>query len=105
TDFGPAALQQHLGTLHGVLIHLETAPLGPDLKPWTEQARWIGAVYESLVQGGMLAIAASKPNPRLRRRLQHAGFAVADHFVPSSPNARKPRMLPIYLARKGKFDS
>ena len=30
------------------------------------------------------------------------GFEVAEFTVPSSPNAKRPRFLPIWLARKGK---
>jgi len=37
------------------------------------------------------------------RRLCRARFNVAEHLTPAAPNARKTRLLPIWLARKGKY--
>jgi hypothetical protein len=50
----------------------------------------------------MLAIGGSRVSRPLTRKLQRAGFEVAEITVPSSPDAKKPRLLPIWLARKGR---
>ncbi len=102
TDPGPSGLIQHAGTLHAILIHLDAAPAAEHNRPWTDDRRWLAAAYESLQTGGLLAIAASRPLPSLTRRLQRAGFDVAEHLAPVAPNARKTRLQPIWLARKGK---
>ena len=93
-------LARHNGTLHAVLIHLDAAPAGPRNRPWTDDPRWLAAAYEALQPGGLLAIAASRPVTGLTRRLQRAGFEVAEHLTPVSPHAKKPRLAPIWLARK-----
>jgi len=95
-----ATLARHDASLHAVLIHLDAAPTGPGNRPWTDDPRWLAAAYNALQPGGMLAIAASRQVPGLRRRLLRAGFEVAEHQSPVSPNARKPRFAPIWLARK-----
>jgi hypothetical protein len=95
-----ATLARHQGSLHAVLIHLDAAPAGPGNRPWTDDPRWLSAAYEALQPGGLLAIAASRKAPGLMRRLLRAGFEVAEHFIPVSPNAKKPRLAPIWLARK-----
>ena len=95
-----ATLARHNGTLHAVLIHLDAAPAGPRNRPWTDEPRWLAAAYEALQPGGLLAIAASRPVATLTRRLQRTGFEVAEHLTPVSPNAKKPRLAPIWLARK-----
>lgn len=102
TDCGPGALIPHSDTLHAILVHLDASPLGPRNRPWVDEKRWVAAAYEALQRGGLLAIAGSRPVPTLTRRLQGSGFEVAEFTVPSSPNAKKPRFLPIWLARKGK---
>ena len=99
-DCGPAALVAREGSLHAILLHIETAPAGDSGKPWTEDPRWLAAAFGALQSGGLLAIAASRPNARLTRSLRRSGFDVAEHSVPSSVHARRPRMLPIWLARK-----
>lgn len=101
-DCGPATLNRHSGTLHAILMHLDASPLGPRNRPWVDERRWVSAAYEALQQGGLLAIAGSRHVANLTRRLQGSGFEVAEFTVPSSPNAKKPRFLPIWLARKGK---
>lgn len=101
-DCGPAGLARHAGLLHAVLIHLDAAPPGPRNRPWVDEKRWLAAAYEALQRGGLLAIAGSRFIPGLTRRLQGVGFEVAEFSIPSSPNAKKPRFLPIWLARKGK---
>jgi spermidine synthase len=100
-DGTPAALARHAGLLHAILLHLDASPTGPGNRPWVDDKRWLAAAYEALQAGGLLAIAASRPVANLTRRLQRAGFQVAEFTVPASPDARKSRLLPIWLARKG----
>lgn len=102
TDNGPSALARQAGTLHAILLHLDASPTGPGNRPWIQDRRWLSAAYESLQAGGLLAIAGSRYLAPITRRLQQAGFQVAEFTVPSSPNAKKPRLLPIWLARKGR---
>jgi spermidine synthase len=101
-DPGPAGLIQHAGSLHAILIHLDASPTTERNRPWVDDRRWLAAAYEALQAGGLLAIAASRPIATLTRRLQRAGFAVAEHLIPVAPNAKKTRLQPIWLARKGK---
>lgn len=95
-----ATLARHAGTLHAVLIHLDAAPASPENRPWPHDNRWLAAAYDALQPGGLLAIAATRPDSKLSRRLQRSGFQVAEHSVPLSPNAKKSRLAPIWLARK-----
>lgn len=101
-DCGPSALIRHAGLLHAILVHLDASPTGPRNRTWVDERRWVSAAYEALQQGGLLAIAGSRHVANLTRRLQGSGFEVAEFTVPSSPNAKRPRFLPIWLARKGK---
>jgi hypothetical protein len=101
-DCGPSALTRQAGLLHAILVHLDASPTGPGNRPWVEDRRWLSAAYEALQAGGLLAIAGSRPIANLTRRLQRSGFEVAEFAVPASPNAKKSRMQPIWLARKGR---
>lgn len=101
-DCGPAGLIRHAGSLHAILLHLDAAPAAPNNKPWVDDRRWLAAAYEALQPGGLLAIAGSRPLASLTRRLQRSGFEVAEFSVPAAPEARKSRLLPVWLARKGK---
>jgi hypothetical protein len=101
-DCSPAALIRQAGLLHAILIHLDAAPAGPGNRPWVDDKRWLAAAYESLQAGGLLAIAGSRPVASLTRKLQRCGFEVAEFTVPASPNAKRSRMQPIWLARKGR---
>ncbi len=103
TDAGTGALHQHVSSLHAVIVHLDASPDGDDGRRLPENPRWLAAAYEALVTGGLLAIGGSRPLPGLYRKLRRQGFDVADHLVPSSLAAKKPRMLPILLARKGRY--
>lgn len=103
TNPGPAGLHAHNGSLHAVIIHLDASPDGEDGRRLPENPRWLAAAYEALISGGLLAIGGTRPLPGLFRKLRRQGFDVADHLVPSSPLAKKPRMLPILLARKGHY--
>ena len=102
TDCGPGGLIKHAGLLHAILVHLDASPTGPRNRTWVDERRWVSAAFEALQPGGLLAIAGSRHVASLTRRLQGSGFEVAEFTVPSSPNAKRPRFLPIWLARKGK---
>jgi len=101
-DCSPASLIRQEGSLHAILLHLDASPTGPRNRTWVDERRWVSAAYEALQAGGLLAIAGSRHVATLTRRLQGSGFEVAEFTVPSSPNAKRPRFLPIWLARKGK---
>jgi spermidine synthase len=101
-DPSPSGLAKHAGSLHAIIIHLDASPTTERNRPWVDDRRWLAAAYEALQAGGLLAIAASRPIPSLTRRLQRCGFAVAEHLIPLAPNAKKTRLQPIWLARKGK---
>jgi spermidine synthase len=101
-DCGPSALTRQAGLLHAILLHLDASPTGSGNRPWVDDRRWLSAAYEALQAGGLLAIASSRPVANLTRRLQRSGFEVAEFTVPASPNAKKSRMQPIWLARKGR---
>lgn len=105
SDAGPGGLHQYAGALNAIIIHLDASPDGDDGRRLPENPRWLAAAYEALITGGLLAIGGTRPLPGLFRKLRRQGFDVADHFVPSSPVAKKPRMLPILLARKGHYRS
>ena len=99
---GPQSLIKHAGLLHAILVHLDASPTGPRNRTWIDERRWVSAAFEALQPGGLLAIAGSRHVANLTRRLQGSGFEVAEFTVPSSPNAKRPRFLPIWLGRKGK---
>ena len=101
-DCSPAALIRQEGSLHAILLHLDASPTGQRNRTWVEERRWVSAAYEAHQQRCLLAIAGSRHVPTLTRRLQGSGFEVAEFTVPSSPKAKRPRFLPIWLARKGK---
>lgn len=101
-DCGPSALTRQAGMLHAILLHLDASPTGPRNRPWVDDRRWLSAAYEALQQGGLLAIAGSRRIENLTRNLQRSGFEVAEFSVPAAPDAKKTRLLPIWLARKGK---
>ena len=102
SDCGPSGLIRHAGLLHAILLHLDAAPTGPRNRPWVDDRRWVSAAYEALQAGGLLAIAGSRHRTNLTRNLQRSGFEVAEFTVPASPDAKKTRLLPIWLARKGR---
>ncbi len=99
----PSSLARMADSLQAILLHLDAAPMGPRNLPWTDDRKWLAAAYESLQSGGLLAIAGSRPNARLYQSLQRAGFEVAEYQVPASPNAKRSRLVPIWLARKGRY--
>ena len=101
-DGSPAALEALQGQLHAILLHLDAAPTGPRNRPWIDDRRWLSAAYEALQPGGLLAIAGSRRTGNVFKTLQKAGFDVAEYDVPASPNAKRARLMPIWLGRKGK---
>jgi hypothetical protein len=101
-DCSAAALTRLAGTLHAILLHLDASPTGPRNRPWVDDRRWVSAAYEALQPGGLLAIAGSRMTPNLTRNLQRSGFEVAEFSIPASPDAKRSRFLPIWLARKGR---
>ena len=101
-DCSPPALTRHAGMLHAILLHLDASPTGPRNRPWVDERRWLTAAFEALQAGGLLAIAGSRYIPNLTRNLQRSGFEVAEFTVPAVPGAKKTRLLPIWLARKGR---
>lgn len=102
SDPGAAALNKQSGCLHAILIHLDSAPLASKQRPFVNDSRWVAATYEALQPGGLLAIASTRKMPTLTRNLERAGYEVVEHLVPASPLAKKPRLLPIWLARKSR---
>ncbi len=102
TDAGPAALNKQSGCLHAIMVHLDTAPLGSRQRLLVNDKRWLSATYEALQPGGLLAIAATRKMPSLTRNLEREGYEVVEHLVPAAPLAKKPRLLPIWLARKSR---
>lgn len=102
-DCGPSALARMADSLHAIMLHLDASPMGPRNRPWVDDRSWVAAAYEALQSGGLLTIGGSRPNPRLGRILQRAGFEVIEHQVPLSPQAKRPRFAPVWLARKGRY--
>lgn len=102
TDPGANTLNKQSGCLHAIMIHLDSAPLGPKGRLLVNDKRWMAATYEALQPGGLLAIASTAKMPTLTRNLEREGYEVVEHLVPASQMARKPRLLPIWLARKSR---
>lgn len=103
-ESGAAGLRRHQGTLHAIIVHRDACPLNDRKQPLCDDPRWLAQAYEALMSGGLLAIGASRPAREMTRRLQRAGFAVAEHLATASPAAKKNRLMPIWLARKGKYE-
>jgi spermidine synthase len=101
-DSGPDALNKQSGCLHAIMIHLDSAPLGPKQRLWVNDKRWLSATYEALQPGGLLAIASTRNIPNLTRNLEREGYEVVEHQVPAVPMAKKTRLVPIWLARKSR---
>jgi len=101
-DIGAQALNKRSGELHAILIHLDSAPLAGKDRALVNDKRWVSSAYQALQPGGLLAIASTTKMPNLTRNLERDGFEVVEHFVPASPLAKKPRFVPIWLARKSR---
>lgn len=59
--------------------------------------------FAALKQGGLLVIAISRPDTRLVRTLQKAGFEVSTEAVPSSHKGKKTNFHTVILGKKGRF--
>ncbi len=105
TSVSPGALARHEGEIHAVLVHADTAPPADNGGWLVRDPRWLAAAHDALRDGGLLAITSLRPVPKLDWLLSRAGFDVARHEIESSPNARRPRRLPLWIARKGNFSS
>lgn len=101
-DPGANALNKQSGCLHAILIHLDIAPMGPKQRLPVNDKRWLTATYEALQPGGLLAIASTRKMPNLTRNLEREGYEVVEHLVPAVPMAKKPRLVPVWLARKSR---
>ncbi len=99
---GEDLFRPYKGELSAILTHLDVAQPGPRNRPWPDDRRWLACAREALQAGGLLAIAGSRRQPGLYRNLQRAGFEIAEHEVAISPKAKRTRMMPIWLARKGR---
>jgi len=90
------------GSLSAIITHLDVALPGPRNRPWVEDRRWLAMARDALQDGGLLAIAGSRRQGGIHRLLQRAGFELAEHEVAVAPNAKRTRMMPIWLGRKGR---
>ncbi len=102
SDASAGALNKQSGCLHAIMIHLDSAPLGSRGRLLVNDKKWLSATYEALQPGGLLAIAASRNVPNLTRNLEREGYEVVEHQVPAIPQAKKTRLIPIWLARKSR---
>ena len=103
SDPGANALNKQSGCLHAIMIHLDSAPLGGKGRLLVNDKKWLAATFEALQPGGLLAIASSSKIPTLTRNLEREGYEVVEHLVPAVPHAKKPRLIPIWLARKSRL--
>ena len=104
TDASAAALNKQSGCLHAIMIHLDSAPLAGKNRLLVNEKKWLAATFEALQPGGMLAIASSSKMPTLTRNLEREGYEVIEHFCPAVPLAKKPRLIPLWLARKSRLE-
>lgn len=105
SDPGANALNKQSGCLHAIMIHLDSAPLGAKNRLLVNDKKWLAATFEALQPGGLLAVASSTKMPALTRNLEREGYEVVEHLVPAVPHAKKPRLIPIWLARKSRLDA
>lgn len=90
---------------HALLVHLDVAPpprrgKGEHLLSSLQDLRLAAA---ALKDGGLLTIGAARRIPGLTRQLGTAGFSVAEHDIPVSPNSKNPRFHHVWLARRGVY--
>ena len=101
-DTSAGALNLESGCLHAILLHLDSAPMGSRQRLLVNDKKWLSATYEALQPGGLVAIASTRKMPTLTRNLEREGYEVVEHLVPAVAHAKKPRLLPIWLARKSR---
>lgn len=105
SDPSATTLNQQSGCLHAIMIHLDSAPLGGKGRLLVNDKKWLASTFEALQPGGLLAIASTSKMPNLTTHLEREGYEVVEHLVPAVPHAKKPRLIPIWLARKSRLDS
>ena len=59
--------------------------------------------FAALKQGGLLVITVARPDVRLARTLQKAGFEVSTEAVPASHKGKKTTFHTVILGKKGRF--
>ena len=59
--------------------------------------------FAALKQGGLLVITVARPDTRLSRTLQKAGFEVSTEAVPASHKEKKSAFHTVILGKKGRF--
>ena len=99
------SLNKQSGCLHAIMIHLDYAPLGGKGRLFVNDKKWLASTFEALQPGGLLTIASSTRMPTLTRNLEREGYEVVEHLVPAVPHAKKPRLIPIWLARKSRLEA
>jgi spermidine synthase len=99
SQLSPSDLAREEGGLHAILLQADACPM-ENGKLLIDDKRWLGAMRDSLQQGGVLGITANRIISGMYQRLRRAGFDVVEHFVESHPAAKKPRRYPIWLTRK-----
>ncbi len=102
-DPSATSLNRQSGCLHAIMIHLDHAPLAGKGRVLVNDKKWLASTFEALQPGGLLAIASSGKMPTLTRNLEREGYEVVEHHVPAVPFAKKPRLVPIWLARKSRL--
>ncbi len=98
-----AALNSLDSPLHAILVHADTAPVLAKGRGLYEDRRWLSVAYDSLQEGGLLAVASSRRVPKMERNLENAGFQIAYHEIEATPNARRPKTHHLWLGRKGDY--
>jgi len=105
SDPGPESLLALSGSLHAILVHADTAPLLQRNEFLFDNPRWLTAAYDSLQQGGLLAIASASPLPGIEKKLERSGLTPIRHEIDAVPNARRPKKHFLWLGQKGKYVS
>lgn len=86
--------------LHAMLIHADTAPDTDPKRPFFEDRSWLRRAFDMLKEGGILAVASSRPPRHFERTLERCGFITACHEINVSPKSAKPRIHQLILGRK-----
>lgn len=102
-ELTPSSLAREQGSVHAILLHVDSCPVEKG-KMLIDDKRWLGAARDALQSGGILGITALRPVPGLFMKLRRAGFDVAEHFIESNVEGKKPRRNPIWLARKASYE-
>ena len=84
--------QERPGFLHDPRVSVEFTP-----------ALQIARKNPKSKQGGLLVITVARPDTRLSRTLQKAGFEVSTEAVPASHKGKKTAFHTVILGKKGRF--